>query len=960
MKMTVKLLVALLPFSVVAAPAEPQPSDCVVAIFTELSKVPRYLEHETQIGDWLMGWANAHGFNPTRDTAGRGNVIFDVPATEGMENKSLLVLQVHQDMVRATKEGVNHDWETDPIIVAETDGWLHSMNNETSLGADDGIGLATVLAIAEGGMAHGPLRVIATVEEESSQVGVKGLDAKWVKDAKGLINIDWETEGEVAISSAAQETCTFTRSVATNAVSGKVLREIAVKGLKGGHSGIDIDKGRDNAIIDLAKTLAAIGMETEYDLVSFTGGSAKNAIPTFATVVIALPPDKADDISGRAAAALEAALHEAGETGASVVTNDLGIASTAIARADAAQVLALVTSLTNGVISMSSVVPGLVQTSSNLGVVDVATNKASVVTCLRGSCRSEYDEVLAENDALATATGFTWTHECTSEMWPANPDSRLTKLAGEVYRSAFGKEISVVATHAGLECGAFTAKNPALDMISIGPTVQNPHTIDERCEVASIAWIWTLLEGLLLKGADPVVPVPVITSFAPDFTQGPTTEVPNVSWKIEGPFDRVSLTIDDTTVYDGDTRCGEGRWRDLCRPGTHRLKLTVGSGDEEVVDSCFYTALLEGDEPEDLPTIGYFYPDYYVGREGTAPQVHWETRNVTSLEFWVDETCVLVSQDAVSEICLSQLKTAGSYVVRLVAHNAIDDAEASFCYRCEASEPPVLSSAPLLRSAGSAPVIREFRPDAYETSIWETPLIHWNLSAPADALELKIDGISVFMGDGSKGGGRWLDVSGLNDGELRTSHDVSLSVSNSLGVVTSNFTCTCHWDEPPPPPLGSEENPWSIGETVQAYTNGLGGLVIVGEGATSNFTGAASLPWAEVVGEITSVAIPDAVATIGDNLWAGLGEDVVLNGETIVRRKEIASGFPAGAPAGAISPAEFERVDIIDGKADLAVSVYTSDTLTNENWSVATNGVIEVPAPGRQGFFYLMSKPAGK
>ena len=376
-------------------------------------------------------------------------------------------------------------------------------DHETSLGADDGIGIATVLAIADGGMAHGPLRVIATVEEESSQVGVKGLDAKWVKDAKGLINIDWEAEGEVAISSAAQETCTFTRSVATNAVTDKVLREIAVTGLKGGHSGIDIDKRRDNAIIDLAKTLAAIGKETEYDLVSFTGGSAKNAIPTFATVVIALPSVIADDISGRAAVALEKALHDAGETDASVTTNDLGVASSAIARADATQVLALVTSLTNGVISMSSVVSGLVQTSSNLGVIDVATNKASVITCLRGSCRSEYDEVLAENDALATANGFTWTHECTSEMWPANPDSRLTKLAGEVYRSAFEKDISVVATHAGLECGAFAAKNPALDMISIGPTVQNPHTIDEQCEVASIDRIWTLLEGLLARAPVP-------------------------------------------------------------------------------------------------------------------------------------------------------------------------------------------------------------------------------------------------------------------------------------------------------------------------------------------------------------------------------------------------------------------------------------------------------------------------
>ena len=859
-------LAALLPF--VASGAA---SDRVIEIFTDLSRVPRYSGNETRIGDWLMAWAETRGFNPTRDGAGCGNVIFDVPATEGMENKSLLVLQVHQDMVRATKDGVEHDWERDPVIVDKTDGWLHSKNHETSLGADDGIGLATVLAIAEGGMAHGPLRVIVTVEEETTQVGVKGLDPKWTKDATGLINVDWETEGEVAISSACMETCTFTRSVATQDVTGKVLREIAVTGLRGGHSGIDIDKNRENAIIALAKTLTAIGKETEYGLVSLTGGSAKNAIPTFATAVIALPGDKTE-IADRAVTAFESALHEAGEMSASVVATDLGGASTAIAAADATQILTLVTSLTNGVISMSAVLPELVQSSSNLGVVDVSTAGARVVTGFRSSFEPECAEVLAENGTLSRANGFSWTHERSSETWTANPDSHLAALAGEVYRGAFEKRLSVVATHAGLECGAFAAMNPALDMISVGPTVQNPHTINERCEVASIDRVWTLLEGLLLKVPAPIdLPMPVITSFKPDFTQGPTSEVPNVSWTILGPFDRVTFSIDETTVYDGDTRCGEGRWRDLCRPGTHRLKLTVGYGDKEVGDSCFYTALLEGDEPAVLPQIDYFYPDYYVGQEGTAPLVHWETKNVTSLEIWVDETCILVSQNAADEFRLSQLKRPGSYVVRMVAHNVVDDTEASFCYRCEASEPPVLASAPLLRSAGSAPVIRTFEPDTYDASNWETPNIHWDLGGEVDSLELTIDNIPVFMGDGKRGSGRWLDVSRLNDGELRTSHDVSLSVSNSLGVVTSNFTCTCHWDEPPPPPLGSEENPWPIGETVQAYTNGAGGLLIIGSGATSNFTGAASLPWADAVGTIESVEIHDTVTVIGDNLWAGLG-----------------------------------------------------------------------------------------
>ena len=456
----------------------------------------------------------------------------------------------------------------------------------------------------------------------------------------------------------------------------------------------------------------------------------------------------------------------------------------------------------------------------------------------------------------------------------------------------------------------------------------------------------------------PVVPGPAIASFKPDFTQGPTSEVPNVCWNITGPFDRVTLTIDETTVYTGDTRCGEGRWRDLRSPGTHRLKLTVGYGDEEVTSSCFYTALLEGEEPALMPMIGYFYPDYYVGQKGAAPLVHWDALNITSFEIWLDGTCILMSQNASGESRFSQLNTPGSYVVRMVAHNAIDNAEASFCYRCEAPVQDQLTSAPLLGSADQPPVILAFEPDAYDASIRKTPYIRWDLSAPVDALKLVIDDIPVFIGDGSTGNGRWLDVSGLNLDELIGSHEVSLSVSNSVGVATSNFTCTCYWEAPPPPPMGSEENPWVIGDDVQAYTNGLGGLVIVGGGATSNFTDTASLPWSEVVDEIKSVTVPDAVTVIGDNLWAGLADDVVVNGESIARRKAIAAGFPGETPSGAISPAEFERIDIVDGKALLGVSVYTSNTLTNQNWSVATNGVIEVPAEGKSGFFYLLSKPA--
>ena len=230
------------------------------------------------------------------------------------------------------------------------------------------------------------------------------------------------------------------------------------------------------------------------------------------------------------------------------------------------------------------------------------------------------------------------------------------------------------------------------------------------------------------------------------------------------------------------------------------------------------------------------------------------------------------------------------------------------------------------------------------------------LSAPTEPLRRRIGfganehDTPVFFGDGNIGSGRWLDVSRPNLDEASGSHEVSLSVGNAFGVVTSNFTCTCYWDEPPPPPPGSESDPWQIGDNVQAYTNGYGTLVIIGSGATSNFTAVASVPWAELVGLINQVVIPDEVTVIGDNLWEGLAGGVAINGETIERRKEIATGFPDAQLVGAISGAEFEAVRIVDGKAHLDVSVYSSDTVTNPNWSVATNGVIEVPVEGTASF----------
>ncbi len=538
------------------------------------------------------------------------------------------------------------------------------------------------------------------------------------------------------------------------------------------------------------------------------------------------------------------------------------------------------------------------------------------------------------------ATGVTWTEYHRSEF-----DAYVEKLAGVPERRP--PSVSVLVD---------TAKH-ALDNVE-----------DEVSLNAAKARLQEIVASLY-EEAEKSFGVPVIVSFVPDFTQGSTSEVPNVSWKIKGPFDQVTLSIDEETVYDGDTRCGEGRWRDLCRPGTHRLRLDVRHGDQDVVSSCFYTALLEDAEPAALPMIGHFYPDFYVGQKGETPIVHWDTSNITTLEIWVDGVCVLMTDDEIGEFRFSQLRNVGTHIVRMVAHNVVDDAEASFAYRTEAPATLQSSPAPSLQTAGLAPVIREFRPDAYDASIWETPDIHWELDRAVDSLQMKIDNVPVFMGDGRVGNGRWSDLSRLNIDSSNGLHTVTLSVSNAFGVATSNFTYTCHWMPPPPPPQGSEANPWQVGETVQAYTNGVGGLVFIGEGATYDFPNASDVPWSEVVDSIESVEIPDALTTIGKNLWAGLGGDVTINGESIVRRKQLAAGFPVETPGGEISGGEFERIKIVNGIAFVTIGVYTNAELTAtiENWGKARienvtvdetgAAVLSVPVPANKGFMILKSKP---
>lgn len=265
--------------------------DIVVDYFMPLAEVPRPSHHEEKIGAFLMNWAEERGFSPEQDAV--GNVMFDVPATEGMDGAPLTILQAHMDMVAVAENGKQYDPLNDPITVIRNDDEGTLTADGTSLGADDGAGLAIAMAAAEGKMAHGPLRIIVTVDEEDGMDGAFGMDASWLEGATNLINIDNEISNQVLVSTAAGDSVRMTRKLEfTDPPEGTALT-IELSGLKGGHSGVEIDKGRLNGIVGLATFLNRLNeVGIPHALASFDGGTAANAIPPKAKAVIVV--DSAD------------------------------------------------------------------------------------------------------------------------------------------------------------------------------------------------------------------------------------------------------------------------------------------------------------------------------------------------------------------------------------------------------------------------------------------------------------------------------------------------------------------------------------------------------------------------------------------------------------------------------------------------------------------------------------------
>ena len=471
----------------------------VIDNFMPLTKVPRPSHFEEMISQYLMDWASFNGLEPKRDRF--NNVMFDVPATKGMEDKPLGILQGHMDMVVAVADDKVFDPLHDEITPIRDDEKGTLTADGTSLGADDGIGLAIIKSVVQGKMAHGPLRMIITVDEEDGMVGASNMDDAWLDGAAFLINIDNEMSEQVLVSTASgnnlsiDEKVEFVESTLNTPIS------LEISNLKGGHSGVDIDKGRLNGIRAVVGFLAMLDENyIQYEIASFDGGTAGNAIPTRAkcTIVINNTDTQSVDILFNQYKQNLIMEYEGKEEIIFELKDSIPV-NKVVEESVKNGFVNFITNVEDGVRNVSEDIQGLVESSSNLGIAKInpLSESVEIVTFMRSSKVAIETIMLRNQMALGYESGFTPTDTHTADAWEYDPDSRLLAIAKEVYKKQNGNEVIVAALHAGVECGCFKKRRPTIDMISIGPDISNPHTINEVLYLNSIPRTWHLLEGLL-------------------------------------------------------------------------------------------------------------------------------------------------------------------------------------------------------------------------------------------------------------------------------------------------------------------------------------------------------------------------------------------------------------------------------------------------------------------------------
>lgn len=465
-------------------------------IFEQICAIPHPSKHEQRISAWIQEWAKELGLSIKEDKV--GNLIIKKPATAGMEDRKGVILQAHMDMVPQKNATTDHDFLVDPIKPYIDGEWVTAQ--DTTLGADNGIGLASAMAVlASDDIEHGPLEVLVTIDEEAGMTGAFGLESGWL-DGEILINTDSEQEGEVYMGCAGGIDGTANFKVKPQAVpAGFNSFNLSITGLKGGHSGVDIHTGRANANKLLVRALLEASQQVDLRLTELNGGSLRNAIPREANASFVVADADVE--------AMQSFLQTHLKTiKASLATVEPDLTLTLISpeefdvswdKDSQTQVLRALNACTNGVIRMSDDIEGVVETSSNLGVMRTkGTNFSAqvLIRSLHDDGRDDAQRMIQSTFELANATiEFSGAYP----GWKPDTESDIMNVVRDTYESLFGKLPEIMVIHAGLECGLFKTAYDHWDMVSIGPTIKFPHSPDEKVEIATVAQYWTLLTNVL-------------------------------------------------------------------------------------------------------------------------------------------------------------------------------------------------------------------------------------------------------------------------------------------------------------------------------------------------------------------------------------------------------------------------------------------------------------------------------
>ncbi len=463
--------------------------------FDELSAIPRESGNEAAVREFVLNYAKRLGLETVTDKV--GNVIVRKPAVKGREKAPTTALQGHLDMVCEKNEGTPHDFLKDPIRMVRRDDWLHA--DGTTLGADNGVGVASAMAVMESkDIGHGPLEFIFTIDEERGLTGASEF-GKGLLTATYLLNLDGEEKGTICIGCAGGINTTARTKIKLQPARAGAAFRVKVSGLKGGHSGVDINLGRGNALRIIGRLLQLALGHMPLEIADIKGGSARNVIPREATAIVLLDAACEQEVRAVVSKYESDVRTELGafDPGLQITVESTARPAKVLDAADARRIVDALAAIHTGVIAMSPDVPGLVQTSTNLATIAINGEQVEIGSLQRSPLQSS--KIMAADlvGTVCRLAGFEVESTGNYPGWKPEPSSELVRKAQDIHEKMFGKRPELVAMHAGLECGVIGEKYPGMQMISFGPQIESPHSPNERVQISSVETFWKYLKGLL-------------------------------------------------------------------------------------------------------------------------------------------------------------------------------------------------------------------------------------------------------------------------------------------------------------------------------------------------------------------------------------------------------------------------------------------------------------------------------